>query len=663
MAYQGRIVEYLENGKFICAYVSYDDGKRLRLLNQHNREINLSQTRVVHCSQEKYPPDLSRQELTALLAKSAEHRSMLSAEINLQEIWEIAIESNDAAFDVTFLTALAFGKNPTDDHCAAFLRAVFLDRLLFKYKAGQIYVHSPDKVEQIRLQQEREKQRELLLSRNAEGLVRLWNAEAQDEWEGKNECLQVLKEYYLFGKEAPEQEYARELLRRADLSGPHDIFKLLVKVGIWHKNENIPLQRLDIQVDFSEEAIIETEKIVSPPLEKFLDEGRKDLRALSVLTIDGAATRDFDDGLHIEKRGDNYLVGIHISDVGYFIKPGSALFNDTLQRGTSIYFPEGPLTMLPAVLSEGVCSLIKDEVRPALSFMVLLSPAAEVLEFNLISSIIMVKKQLTYKNADQLIEKNGELSTLASLSQLLRRKRVNNGALLLPYPDIMINIKPDDEIDITRSEADTPSRVLISEFMILANILGAQFVAEHEAPGLYRSQPAPRKRLIDGFEDDLYKVIRQRKLLSPMSLSTTPKHHSGVGAPQYTTITSPIRRLLDLVIQLQINHIIAGKGILFNKKEMLQFGDTILNTSTRANQAKYLRHRYWILKYLEPKVGQRLTALVIDSGPRRTHVLLGDFLLDAVMSYNSSMKVSPGDTVSVRLSKIDPLGNTIKLEW
>jgi exoribonuclease-2 len=227
----------------------------------------------------------------------------------------------------------------------------------------------------------------------------------------------------------------------------------------------------------------------------------------------------------------------------------------------------------------------------------------------------------------------------------------------------MINIKPDDEIDITRSEADTPSRVLISEFMILANILGAQFVAEHEAPGLYRSQPAPRKRLIDGFEDDLYKVIRQRKLLSPMSLSTTPKHHSGVGAPQYTTITSPIRRLLDLVIQLQINHIIAGKGILFNKKEMLQFGDTILNTSTRANQAKYLRHRYWILKYLEPKVGQRLTALVIDSGPRRTHVLLGDFLLDAVMSYNSSMKVSPGDTVSVRLSKIDPLGNTIKLEW
>jgi exoribonuclease-2 len=116
-------------------------------------------------------------------------------------------------------------------------------------------------------------------------------------------------------------------------------------------------------------------------------------------------------------------------------------------------------------------------------------------------------------------------------------------------------------------------------------------------------------------------------------------------------------------MQLQINHLVAGKGVFFNKKEMQQFGDTTLNTSTRANQAKYLRHRYWVLKYLELKVGQRLTGLVIDSGPRRTHILLGDFLLDIVMSYNPSMKASPGDTVSVRLSKIDPLGNTLKLEW
>jgi exoribonuclease-2 len=295
--------------------------------------------------------------------------------------------------------------------------------------------------------------------------------------------------------------------------------------------------------------------------------------------------------------------------------------------------------------------------------MVLLSPAAEVLEFDLVSSIVQVSRQLTYKETNQLLDKDSEIAALASLSQLLRRHRVNNGALLLPYPDININIHGDGRIDIRRSEADTPSRVLVSEFMILANTLGAQFVAEREAPGLYRSQPAPRKRLIDGFEKDLFKVIRQRKRLSPMSLLTSPKPHSGVGTPQYTTVTSPIRRLLDLIMQLQINHLVAGKGVFFNKKEMRQFGDIVLNTSTRASQARYLRHRYWILKHLEPKVGQRSTGLVIDCGPRRTHLLLGDFLLDAVMSYNPSIKASPGDIVSVKLSKVDPLGNLIKLEW
>ncbi len=663
MVSKGIIVEYLENGKFICASVLEDEEKRLSLLNQNNREIKLPRPRVVHFSKTAGPTGLSRDGLVSFMQKSSADRETLSTEINLQEVWQLAVEETDDAFDVDLLVALWFGDNVSDDHCAAFLRAVFQDKLFFKYKSGKVYVHSPDKVEQIRLQQEKEKQKELLLENNTAGLIKLWESGVSENWQGQETCLQVLRDYYLFGKEADQQDYARQLLKRANLTGPHDIYELLIKAGVWQEDENTPLLRQGIPTDFPEKAIAETEQIVSPSPERLLEEGRKDLRSLPVITIDGAATRDFDDGLHIEKKGSNYLVGIHIADVGYFVKPGSALFNETLQRGTSIYFPEGPLTMLPTALSEGVCSLLQDEVRPAVSFMVLLSPAAEVLEFELVSSIVQVNRQLTYTETNQLLDKDSELAALASLSQLLRRHRVNNGALLLPYPDINIHLHGDGGIDIRVSEADTPSRVLVSEFMILANTLGAQFVAEREAPGLYRSQMPPRKRVIDGFEKDLFKVIRQRKRLSPMSLLTSPKPHSGVGTPQYTTVTSPIRRLLDLIMQLQINHLVAGKGVLFNKKEMRQFGDIVLNTSTRANQARYLRHRYWILKYLKPKVGQRLTGLVIDCGPRRTHLLLGDFLLDAVMSYNPSIKASPGDIVSVKLSKVEPLSNLIKLEW
>jgi exoribonuclease-2 len=277
--------------------------------------------------------------------------------------------------------------------------------------------------------------------------------------------------------------------------------------------------------------------------------------------------------------------------------------------------------------------------------------------------VLSVKQQLTYQEADSIIRQDQKMAALAKLSVQLRQNRVNRGALLLPLPELNISISDDDDIEITRSAVDTPSRVLISEFMILANTLGAQYVAEREAPGLFRSQPEPRQRIIDGFERDITRVIQQRKRLSPMSLLTTPKSHSGVGAPQYTTVTSPIRRLLDLIMQLQINHLVMGKGILFSRKDMKHFGSVIQTTLEKANRAKYLRQRYWILKYLQIKNEKRIPALVIESGPKRVHIFLEEFLLDADLPVNPAFKVTAGDTILVKLAKVDPLSNILRLDW
>ena len=147
-----------------------------------------------------------------------------------------------------------------------------------------------------------------------------------------------------------------------------------------------------------------------------------------------------------------------------------------------------------------------------------------------------------------------------------------------------------------------------------------------------------------------------------MSLLTRPKPHSGVGAPQYTTVTSPIRRLLDLIMQLQINFLVMGKGVLFSRKEMKHFAAAIQATLEKANQVKYLRQRYWILKYLQANNVERLPALVIEYSPRRVHVFLEEFLLDAELPFNPAFKVSSGDTILVRIAKIDPLSNTLRIE-
>ncbi len=664
MTLDGRIVEYLENGKFICAFVLEDTGSRLRLLNQNNKELNLPLNRIVHFSKAKASVKPSREDILTTLQETSKQREGLAQKINLDEIWELVAEKPEDTFEVDFLAGLFFGGSQTDDQVSAFLRSIIADRFYFKYKAGRIHVHSPETVEQIKQMREQERQKENFIANNAFTLRYIWEEKKLPEhWKEKNTTLQMLQDYYLFGKEAARYDLARELLKKSQLTGPHDIFHLMVKAGVWDKNENISLLKYGIQRAFSETVLSEVREIKLPPAEELSASGRKDFRDLPIFTIDGQATRDFDDALHVEEQGENYLVGIHISDVSLFVKPGTALFDEALKRGTSIYFPEKPLPMFPADLSEDKLSLLKDRERPAISFLVLLSPSAEILKYELVQSVITVKRQLTYDEADKLIRREKGLAALSALSKLLRQRRVNNGALLLPVPELHININPDSTIDIRRFSVDTPGKILIAEFMILANTLGAQFVSDREAPGLFRCQMEPRQRIIDGFEKDLTKVIQQRKRLSPMALLTTPKIHSGVGAPQYTTVTSPIRRLLDLIMQIQISSLIKGQGVFFSKKEMKHFGAIILTTLDKANQARNMRQRYWILKYLEAKKGERLLATVIDRGPRRVHLFLEEFLLDADLPLNPAFKVSSGDTVLVRLSKIDPLSNIFKVEW
>ncbi len=664
MTLDSRIVEYLENGKFICAFVTEDIGNRLHLLNQNSRELNLPRNRIIHSTTAGISPAPSRQETIDILQKTAQLRAELAETIKLDEIWEVVSEKHEEILGVDFLAGLFFGQDPSDDQCAAFLRAILANRLYFKYKDGSIQIHSPETVAQITLKLAKEAEQEQFIASNTAALSHIWNSDGPvEDWQDQETTLALLADYYLFDKEATGHELARKLVKAAGLTGPDDIFNLLVKSGIWDENENIPLLRQQLPTSFSDAALAELRQIVVPEAAEMVAVGRKDFRNLEVLTIDGPATRDFDDGLHIEKQDDNYLVGIHISDVGLFVKQGSALFDEALQRGTSLYFPEQVIPMLPPELSEDKLSLLKDQERPALSFLILLSPKAEVIRYEIVHSVVSVHRQLTYQEVDHLVKNDKDLAGLAALSVLLRQRRVNNGALLLPIPELNIKIGENGTLSVNRFPVDTPSRILVAEFMILANIIGAQFIAEREAPGLFRCQAEPRQRLIDGHEKDILKVIQQRKRLSPMALLTTPKNHSGIGAPQYTTITSPLRRLLDLVMQLQISHLVSGKGILFSKRDMKHYGAIILSTLEKANQVKFLRQRYWILKYLEKKAGERIPALVIESGPKRVHIFLEEFQIDADLPLNPSFKVTAGDIVLVRLVKVDPLRNILRLDW
>lgn len=663
----GNIIEYLDSGRFLCALVLQDAGSRVRIFNQNGRELNLPTARVVTVSRKKHTVDISREERIQQLQDIAAYRAELTQQIPLDDIWELASEEEQNTFPPDFLAELYFGGNLTDDQSAAFLRAVFIDRFFFKYKNSQVTVHSPEQVEQLRHQYEKEQEKEELLNTGAKNLQLLAQGEEIDseQWKEKETILSWIADFVLFGSEAPEADLVRQLLKKADLSRPNDGYKLLVKTGVWQPDENLPLLRAEQPVEFSKNIMEEVRAISDPTAKQLLeDPKRKDFLHLDIFTIDGSATRDYDDALHVERLDNgNFLVGIHISDVSYFISPKDRLFAEAMERSTSLYFPEGQIPMVPRELSQGVFSLIKGRVRPAISFMVTLSKDAEILKSRIVASVIEVKRRLSYSEVDRTMEQSDELLLLNELRKKLRLQRVERGALLLNFPDVNIFVNNRGEAAVHLSPQDSPSRNLISEFMILANGVAADYLTAQEAPGLFRSQPPPRKRLISGVNNTLQDIACQRRFLSRGELTVHPKPHSGLGLNSYTTVTSPIRRFLDMVIQMQIANMIRGKGILFSADECKNFAGTIQQKLGRANTVRQQRHRYWILRYLESQVDTMTSALVVSQGPKRIHLLLLDCLFDIDLPPNPAFQVEPGDTVKVHLLRANARENTLRVEW
>jgi len=658
----GSLIEYLDNNRFICALVTGEKDRRFRILNQNGKEILLPSARIVHCSPNVQPMDLPKEEQQRKLKETDARRSELMAAVDLEEIWELIAAEPGNVFTPRFLAELCFGSETDDDRIASFLRCIFADTLFFKYKAGTIMAHPSEVTEQLRERQKKEQQQQKLLDSGAAAIAKIRQGEDPGEWPEQEACFKMLRDYYLFGNDAEDSRTAKDMLKQAGLNSPHDVYWLLVKAGVWNKNENIPVLRHGISTDFPAAVLSHTEFLaerIDPEL--LLAAGHSDFRGLPLITIDGPATRDFDDALHVEKQGDNFLVGIHIADVGHAVKPADPLFQEAVARASSLYFPEGVIPMLPESVSENYCSLIAGEPRAAVSFMVLLTPAGEIVEFRVVPSIVTVKRQLNYAEVNRDMGIDPQLPILEELSNRLRERRLENGALLLPLPDVVINVSNEDRIEVSLADTETPGRVLVSEFMILANYLAARYVADREVPGLFRSQPPPHQRLIHGLDKDIFINIRQRKHLKPMQFSTAPAAHSGIGAPCYTTVTSPIRRLADLIMQQQIKHLAAGKGALYTLREMKNFAALIKESLARLNAAKQLRHRYWLLKYLEQNRTKSFAALIIEKKQRRTHVILTDILLDCELPADQGTAGQPGETIPVKIGMVDPLGNLLRL--
>ena len=377
---------------------------------------------------------------------------------------------------------------------------------------------------------------------------------------------------------------------------------------------------------------------------------------LPCFSIDYETTRDVDDALSLEKKDDTtFRVGIHITDVAEILPVDSLINEEAFERGETIYLPEGKISMIPLMLSEDLCSLVAARQRPAISILADLDRDGNLFGFEIVPTIIEIKERFAYSEVDRMLGSDERFSLLLALSQGLRRKRIEQGALILSIPEIMVRVNRDKTILVEKREKETASQTIVSEFMILANWLSARFFKERGVPAIYRSQLEPRE-LIDSAPDRVPQLLlnyRQRRLLSRAEIGTDPQCHSTLGLDCYTTMTSPIRKYMDLVIQRQLKSVLNGSQPEYSEEELKRIITELESTQNRIKMVEQQRLRYWLLRYLERMIGEKVTAMVLDRNHRGYLLLLTDYLLEVNPSI-PNRELQPGDEIMVRVEKVDP---------
>ena len=329
--------------------------------------------------------------------------------------------------------------------------------------------------------------------------------------------------------------------------------------------------------------------------------GRRDFRGHRIVTIDGEDTRDIDDAVSIEKVGDDYLLGVHIADVSHYVKYRSPLDKEALARGTSAYFPDRVLPMLPKALSNGICSLNEGEDRLTLSCLMRINQKGVVVDSEIVEGVIRSTHKMTYTEVTKMLDGDEEtlqkyadvqdmVAMFAELTKILQQMRHKKGNVTLDVKEAKIMLI-DDEIVIPDYKRQF-SHEIIEAFMVIANETVASYMQSIEAPFVYRVHEKPNEEKAQSFRDfaqglglkakfsvtdvhpydyqnllksaedlPVYSVLNRVMLRSMQKARYSPENvgHFGLASECYCHFTSPIRRYPDLCIHRIIKEVLNGR--------------------------------------------------------------------------------------------------------
>jgi ribonuclease R len=463
------------------------------------------------------------------------------------------------------------------------------------------------------------------------------------------------------------------LVRRKDSCGARNGNAVVVEVTDFKTGKHNPEGRIVEVLGDPEEIRVQTEIVIrkhklphefsgraiqeadSYPDAIPQEKERLDLRNIPHVTIDGETARDFDDAVAVEKTKKGWLLYVSIADVSYYVKPGSALDSEAYERGTSVYFPNRVVPMLPERLSNNLCSLVPNEDRPAFTAIIEFDSNGKRVTEKFTRSIIMSHHRLTYTIVKQILvdrdsklisEYSGILAQLKEMGQLaaiLGKKRLARGSIGFSLPEAQVLIDAEGQVsDIIRAERNMAHK-LIEEFMLAANEAVAETLANKNFPALYRIHESP---------DDI-KVLEFTAFAKTMGLhlpdnsgspkwfgkvlsmvAATPKEyivnnillrtmqraryshenvgHFGLAATFYTHFTSPIRRYPDLIVHRTLADLLTKKKSPGTSpaSDLQQAGDFLSGRERTAVEAEREMTERLQIRFMAGKTGETFDGIV-----------------------------------------------------
>ncbi len=382
---------------------------------------------------------------------------------------------------------------------------------------------------------------------------------------------------------------------------------------------------------------------------------RVDLRDVNLVTIDGADARDFDDAVFCEASGNGYRVLVAIADVAHYVKNGSPLDKQAIRRGTSVYFPDRVIPMLPEVLSNGLCSLKPNLDRLCMVCEMHVSGEGKVSRSKFYEAVMRSSARLTYGQVNDFLTGksqqqiprplHNDLRNLYDAFKLFAKNRRKRGAIELDIPQTRINVDEDGAVTSISAVPRNDAHRLIEECMIAANVQAAKLLRKHRVAGLYRvhAKPDPdrfeelRSYLLElGFKvphpdhvqprqlNNLLQQVKDRPdsvaismaLLRSMSHAEyTPRNigHFGLALDAYAHFTSPIRRYPDLLVHRAIRHILDGGkagNFTYDAGAMEHLGSLCSERERRAEDATREVEAWLKCQYMADKIGEQYAGII-----------------------------------------------------